>query len=143
MIENIDDNEIRKKLENINEKIKESLTNISKEVGKNIEEAKQQIKNRVKQKHNFNKILKEHREIPNIQMMPNLENNFNYILNPVLFCLANLEIITQFSLLDDQERKELMKKLGKNYFITKFIDLMKKMRKKNIPNPSYDLVHLH
>ena len=143
MIENIDDNEIRKKLENINEKIKESLTNISKEVGKNIEEAKQQIKNRVKQKHNFNKILKEYREIPNIQMMPNLENNFNYILNPVLFCLANLEIITQFSLLDDQERKELMKKLGNDYFITKFIDLMEKMRNKNIPNPSYNLVHQH
>ena len=76
-------------------------------------------------------------------MMPNLENNFNYILNPVLFCLANLEIITQFSLLDDQERKELMKKLGNDYFITKFIDLMEKMRNKNIPNPSYNLVHQH
>ena len=144
MIENIDDNnEIKQKLENINEKIRESLDNISNEVGKNIEAAKQQIKSRVKQKHNFNKILKAYREIPNIQMLPNIQDNFNYIINPILFSLANLEIITQFCLLDDQERKELMKRMGNEYFITKFIDLMKNMRTNNVPNPNYQLVHQH
>ena len=144
MIENIyDNNEIKQKLENINEKIRESLDNISNEVGKNIEAAKQQIKSRVKQKHNFNKILKAYREIPNIQMLPNIQDNFNYIINPILFSLANLEIITQFCLLDDQERKELMKRIGNEYFITKFIDLMKNMRTNNVPNPNYQLVHQH
>ena len=143
MIENKDDNEIKQKLENINEKIRESLDHISNEVGKKIEAAKQQIKSRVKQKHNFNKILKDYREIPNIQMMPNTQDNFNYIINPILFSLANLEIISQFCLLDDQERKELMKRIGNEYFITKFIDLMKNMRTNNVPNPNYQLVHQH
>ena len=139
---NKNDKELNQKLEDINQKMKEVLENSTKEISRKIDIAKQEIKKRIKEKQNFIKQLKEYREIPKISMIDNSEEVLNNIINPILFCLANLEVITEFTLENTNEKRELLKKLIEgNHFVPKFIELMQNMRNNNAINPNYNNVH--
>ena len=139
---NKNDKELNQKLEDINQKMKEVLENSTKEISRKIDIAKQEIKKRINEKQNFIKKLKEFREIPKIHMVINSEEVLNNIINPILFCLANLEVITEFTLENTNEKRELLKKLIEgNHFVPKFIELMQNMRNNNAINPNYNNVH--
>ena len=139
---NKNDKELNQKLEDINQKMKEVLENSTKEISRKIDIAKQEIKKRINEKQNFIKQLKEYREIPKISMIDNSEEVLNSIINPILFCLANLEVITEFTLEKTNEKGELLKKLiGGNCFVPKFIELMHNMRDNNVMNPNYNNIH--
>ena len=64
----------------------------------------------------------------------------NCIINPILFCLANLDIIAEFILSD--EKQEILDKFpDNNNFIRNFHDLMVDIRDNVIISPSFDKMH--
>ena len=65
----------------------------------------------------------------------------NCIINPILFCMANLDIITEFILSD--EKQEILDKFpdNNNNFIRNFNDLMVDIRDNNILSPNFDNMH--
>ena len=142
MEDNID-KEFLEKLEDINKKMNEALQASSITISQKIETTKQQLKKRINVKKIFYKNIMKYRDIPNIQMVPNYDSILNYLINPTLFVLANLETITEFSLEETNERKELMMQFRgvNNHFLPIFIDLMKNMRSKNVINPEIKYLH--
>ena len=64
----------------------------------------------------------------------------NCIINPILFCMANLDIITEFILSD--EKQEILDKFpDNNNFIRNFHDLMVDIRDNNILSPNFINMH--
>ena len=135
--------ELNQKLEQINKQIDENFDNLSNNVEIKLKTTLIQLKTNIIDKKYLNK-LKTIREIPKIDMIPELidSDNFNFIINPILFCLATLDIITEFSLKETEDNKKILNIIqGNNSFIDNFISLMKSMREKNFVNPHYKSVH--
>ena len=134
--------ELKQILEQINNQIDEGLENLLNNQNIKLKEVSIQIKTKICDKNYLNK-LKTIREIPKIDMCPELmdNDNFNFIINPILFCLATLDIITEFSLKETEDNKKILNIIqGNNSFIDNFISLMKSMREKNL-EPQYKSVH--
>ena len=134
--------ELKQKLEQINKQIDEDFDNYSNNLNIKLETTLIQLKTNIIDKKYLNK-LKTIREIPKIDMIPELidSGNFNFIINPILFCLATLDIITEFSLKETEDNKKILNIIqGNNSFIDNFISLMKSMREKNL-EPQYKSVH--
>ena len=135
--------ELKQKLEQINKQIDEDFDNLSNNINIKLKTTLIQLKTNIIDKKYLNK-LKTIREIPKIDMCPELmdNGNFNFIINPILFCLATLDIITEFSLKETEDNKKILNIIqGNNSFIDNFISLMKNMREKNFVNSHYKSVH--
>lgn len=123
-----------------NKQIEKQLEILSTKIIKRLESEKNQIIKKAKEKKIFYIKLGEKRDIPNIKMRLDSQPNMNYLINPILFCLANLEIITEFILSD--EKKEILDKFpDKKNFIRNFYNLMIDMREKNIVVPGFGDMH--
>ena len=135
-----EDDELNKKLEEINKQIEQAFKNLSDKIDKKLEKTHNLIIKRIESQHGLKRKINDIREIPNIPLRFVKEAYINSIINHIFFCLANLEIITEFIL--SEEKKEILAKLqGQNYFIVNFFYLMKSIRNKNILNPYSDLMH--
>ena len=137
------DIQLNQKLEIINQQIDKAFQNLSNNINKKFETALGQIREKVA-KRNFVQRLKNIREIPNIPLIPNLDGNekFNYLINPIIFCLANLEVIVELSFGERKEIKDIIQKIkGNNPFILYFIYLIRNMRDKR--NLAVDYVSIH
>ena len=124
----------------INKQIDEQLEKLSKKITDKIELEKQKLKNKIKEKKLLHIKIGKLREIPNIKVRLDLQPNTNYIINPILFCFANLEIFTEFIL--SEEKNEILDQYpDKKNFIRNFNDLMTNIRDKEKNASSCDNVH--
>ena len=115
-----------------NEKIEEQIQKIKDKIEIKLVLEKEEIIKKA------NKLGKK-REIPNIKLR-GLQPDMNSIINPILFCMANLDIITEFILSD--EKQEILNKFpDNNNFIRNFHDLMVDIRDNVIISPSFDNMH--
>ena len=103
----VQNDELNKNFKEINAQIDNALQDLSNKITKNLENTEKQIKTRIKEKKLF--IMKSNniKDIPNLQLRLAPQININCIINPVLFCLANLEIITEFILSEEKKRNFL------------------------------------
>ena len=128
------------KYEDEENEINDIFKNMSKNISKKIESSKKEISERMIEKKNFLKKLKDIRGIPNIRIRFNSEINLNYIINPILFCLANLEIFNEFIL--SEKKQEIFSKFqGQNSLTVLFFHLLEEMRKINVINTNEISIH--
>ena len=128
------------KYEDEENEIKDIFKNMSKNISKKIESSKKEISERMIEKKNFLKKLKDIRGIPNIRIRFNSEINLNYIINPILFCLANLEIFNEFIL--SEKKQEIFSKFqGQNSLTVLFFHLLEEMRKINVISTNEISIH--
>ena len=128
------------KYEDDENEINDIFKNMSKNISKKIESSKKEISERMIEKKNFLKKLKDIRDIPNIRIRFNSEINLNYIINPILFCLANLEIFNEFIL--SEKKQEIFSKFqGKNSLTVLFFHLLEEMRKINVISTNEISIH--
>ena len=128
------------KYEDEENEIKDIFKNMSKNISKKIESSKKEISERMIEKKNFLKKLKDIRDIPNIRIRFNSEINLNYIINPILFCLANLEIFNEFIL--SEKKQEIFSKFqGQNSLTVLFFHLLEEMRKINVISTNEISIH--
>ena len=122
-----------------NKQIEEQLQKIKKNIEKKLELEKKQILEKIKERKIFYDKLGKKRNIPNIKLR-GLPSGMNSLINPILFCLANLDIIAEF-ILSDKKQEILDKFLDNNNFIRNFNDLMVDIRDNNILSPNFDNMH--
>ena len=128
------------KYEDDENEINDIFKNMSKNISKKIESSKKEISERMIEKKNFLKKLKDIRGIPNIRIRFNSEINLNYIINPILFCLANLEIFNEFIL--SEKKQEIFSKFqGHNSLTVLFFHLLEEMRKINVISTNEISIH--
>ena len=128
------------KYEDDENEINDIFTNMSKNISKKIESSKKEISERLIEKKNFLKKLKDIRGIPNIRIRFNSEINLNYIINPILFCLANLEIFNEFIL--SEKKQEIFSKFqGQNSLTVLFFHLLEEMRNINVISTNEISIH--
>ena len=128
------------KYEDDENEINDIFKNMSKNVSKKIESSKKEISERMIEKKNFLKKLKDIRDIPNIRIRFNSEINLNYIINPILFCLANLEIFNEFIL--SEKKQEIFSKFqGQNSLTVLFFHLLEEMRNINVISTNEISIH--
>lgn len=128
------------KYEDEENEINDIFKNMSKNISKKIESSKKEISERMIEKKNFLKKLKDIRDIPNIRIRFNSEINLNYIINPILFCLANLEIFNEFIL--SEKKQEIFSKFqGQNSLTVLFFHLLEEMRKINVISTNEISIH--
>ena len=128
------------KYEDDENEINDIFKNMSKNISKKIESSKKEISERMIEKKNFLKKLKDIRDIPNIRIRFNSEINLNYIINPILFCLANLEIFNEFIL--SEKKQEIFSKFqGQNSLTVLFFHLLEEMRKINVISTNEISIH--
>lgn len=128
------------KYEDDENEINDIFKNMSKNISKKIESSKKEISERMIEKKNFLKKLKDIRGIPNIRIRFNSEINLNYIINPILFCLANLEIFNEFIL--SEKKQEIFSKFqGQNSLTVLFFHLLEEMRKINVISTNEISIH--
>ena len=128
------------KYEDDENEINDIFKNMSKNISKKIESSKKEISERMIEKKNFLKKLKNIRDIPNIRIRFNSEINLNYIINPILFCLANLEIFNEFIL--SEKKQEIFSKFqGQNSLTVLFFHLLEEMRKINVISTNEISIH--
>ena len=130
----------KKQLEEINQKINEISSKSLDNITQKINETTKQIKQRIIAKKKFMQKLREYKELPFIQLI-NLKNDINSLINPILFLFSNLEIITEFCLGDDDDKKEMLEQLQEGNIVKLFIQLMENMRNKNETDPNYKQIH--
>ena len=114
--------------------------NMSKNISKKIESVKKEISQNMIEKQIFLKKLNTIRETPNIRIRLNSQLDTNYIINPILFCLANLEIFNEF-ILSEKKQEVLSKFQGQICFTVNFFHLLEEMRNKNTLEPNYNFIH--
>ena len=114
--------------------------NMSKNISKKIESVKKEISQNMIEKQIFLKKLNTIRETPNIRIRLNSQLDTNYIINPILFCLANLEIFNEF-ILSEKKQEVLSKFQGQIYFTVIFFHLLEEMRNKNTLEPNDNFIH--
>lgn len=122
-----------------NKQIEEQLQKIKKNIEKKLELEKKQILEKIKERKIFYDILDKKRNIPNIKLR-GLPSGMNSLINPILFCLANLDIIAEF-ILSDKKQEILDKFPDNNNFIRNFNDFMVNIRDNNILSPNFDNMH--
>ena len=122
-----------------NKQIEEQLQKIKKNIEKKLELEKKQILEKIKERKIFYDKLDKKRNIPNIKLR-GLPSGMNSLINPILFCLANLDIIAEF-ILSDKKQEILDKFPDNNNFIRNFNDLMVDIRDNNILSPNFDNMH--
>ena len=122
-----------------NKQIEEQLQKIKKNIEKKLELEKKQILEKIKERKIFYDKLGKKRNIPNIKLR-GLPSGMNSLINPILFCLANLDIIAEF-ILSDKKQEILDKFPDNNNFIRNFNDLMVDIRDNNILSPNFDNMH--
>ena len=128
------------KYEDEENEINDIFKNMSKNISKKIESSKKEISERMIEKKNFLKKLKDIRGIPNIRIRFNSEINLNYIINPILFCLANLEIFNEFIL--SEKKQEIFSKFqGQNSLTVLFFHLLEEMRNINVISTNEISIH--
>lgn len=128
------------KYEDDENEINDIFKNMSKNISKKIESSKKEISERMIEKKNFLKKLKDIRGIPNIRIRFNSEINLNYIINPILFCLANLEIFNEFIL--SEKKQEIFSKFqGQNSLTILFFHLLEEMRNINVISTNEISIH--
>jgi hypothetical protein len=113
---------------------------MSKNISKKIESVKKEISQNMIEKQIFLKKLNTIRETPNIRIRLNSQLDTNYIINPILFCLANLEIFNEF-ILSEKKQEVLSKFQGQICFTVNFFHLLEEMRNKNTLEPNYNFIH--
>ena len=123
----------------INEKIEKQLQKLQDKIEIKLVLEKEEIIKKAKEKKKFYIKLGKKREIPNIKLR-GLQPDMNCIINPILFCLANLDIIAEF-ILSDKKQEILDKFPDNNNFIRNFHDLMVDIRDNVIISPSFDKMH--
>ena len=122
-----------------NEKIEEQIQKIKDKIEIKLVLEKEEIIKKAKERKKFYIKLGKKREIPNIKLR-GLQPDMNSIINPILFCMANLDIITEFNLSD--EKQEILNKFpDNNNFIRNFHDLMVDIRDNVITSPCFDNMH--
>ena len=115
--------------------------NMSKNISKKIESVKKEISQKMIEKQIFLKKLDTIRETPNIRIRLDPQLEKNYIINPILFCLANLEIFNEF-ILSEKKQEVLSKFQGQNYLTVIFFHLLEEIRnKKNALNSNDNFIH--
>ena len=123
----------------INEKIEKQLQKLQDKIEIKLVLEKEEIIKKAKERKKLYIKLGKKREIPNIKLR-GLQPDMNSIINPILFCMANLDIITEFILSD--EKQEILNKFpDNNNFIRNFNDLMVDIRDNVIISPSFDKMH--
>ena len=128
------------KYEDDENEINDIFKNMSKNISQKIESSKKEISERMIEKKNFLKKLKDIRGIPNIRIRFNSEINLNYIINPILFCLANLEIFNEFIL--SEKKQEIFSKFqGQNSLTVLFFHLLEEMRNINVISTNEISIH--
>ena len=128
------------KYEDDENEVNDIFKNMSKNISKKIESSKKEISERMIEKKNFLKKLKDIRGIPNIRIRFNSEINLNYIINPILFCLANLEIFNEFIL--SEKKQEIFSKFqGQNSLTVLFFHLLEEMRNINVISTNEISIH--
>ena len=123
----------------INEKIEKQLQKLKDKIEIKLILEKEEIIKKAKERKKFYIKLGKKREIPNIKLR-GLQPDMNCIINPILFCLANLDIIAEF-ILSDKKQEILDKFPDNNNFIRNFHDLMVDIRDNVIISPSFDKMH--
>ena len=113
-----------------NEKIEEQIQKLKDKIEIKLVLEKEEIIKKAKERKIFYIKLGKKREIPNIKLR-GLQPDMNCIINPILFCLANLDIIAEF-ILSDKKQEILDKFPDNNNFIRNFNDLMVDIRDNNI-----------
>ena len=139
-LNNINDEELKKKLENINQQIEVALKDSTDKLNQKMKNAVKKLKKKIKEiKFEYINNFREH---PIIRIKCEPEANFNYIINPILLILANLKVITEFTY--SRKTKEILKRINefdKENIIQYFIDLMTWMRDSKEGNPNYSHIH--
>ena len=136
--------QLKQQLEEINRKILEDLQATTNKINQKINITKEELKKCVKNKKNYYNAIMKSRKVPKLDLNFAPNQNINYIINLVLFCLANLELI--FNICNEEEKKEILiriNNLAPQSFIIYFIQLMEHMRDKKIINPDYTGIHLY
>ena len=129
--------ELNKKLLLFNKELDEALQNVSNNISQIILNSKNEIKERIEEKKELYKQLIDSRKVPIFKISQDSYVIDNYIINVVLFCLSNLEIITQFTL--GKKKKDLLKNItNKKHFIVFFISLMMDMRSNDVRKLEYN-----
>ena len=123
----------------INEKIEKQLQKLQDKIEIKLVLEKEEIIKKAKERKIFYIKLGKKREIPNIKLR-GLQPDMNCIINPILFCLANLDIIAEF-ILSDKKQEIFDKFPDNNNFIRNFHDLMVDIRDNVIISPSFDKMH--
>ena len=130
------DKDLKEKLEDINKAIEESIKISNDRLNQKIKIVSKELKQKIK-KRNFRiyPIIK-------IDHDPKLEPELNYIINPILLILANLETITQFIFSEQiDEILEKINKKEKENIIRYFTELIIQMRDSKVENPNYNHMH--
>ena len=141
-INEFNDNELKKKLEDINNEIDTILKISNDKLNQKIKIVSNELKQKIKERR-F-KYIENFRIVPIIHIKhdPSQKLELNYIINPILLILANLKVITKF--INAEKTNEILKRVNnieKENIIQYFRDLMIQMRDRYIDNPNYNLIH--
>lgn len=139
-----DDYHLKQRLEDINRKMVEDIKAATDKINQKINLTKEELKKCIENTKNYYKEINNLRKIPHLQVDFSPKQDINYIINPVLVCLANLEIIFKFCF-GDEEKKILIKinNLAPQSFLIYFMYLMKDMRDENVISPNYMDLHFY
>ena len=139
-----DDYHLKQRLEDINRKMVEDIKAATDKINQKINLTKEELKKCIEKKKNYYKEINNLRKIPHLQVDFSPNQDINYIINPVLVCLANLEVIFKFCF-GDEKQKILIKinNLAPQSFLIYFMYLMKDMRDENVINPNYMDLHFY
>ena len=141
-INEFSDKDLQEKLEDINKQIEESLKISNDRLNQKIKIATNELNQKIKEikERNF-RINYNISPIIRIYHDPKQEPELNYIINPILLILANLETITQFIFFGQiDEILEKVNGLVNENIIKYFKELMIQMRTPNV-NPNYNQIH--
>lgn len=117
------------KIELINKQMNDASKNLINNMSKKIEESKSEIKKRILEKKMIMQSYPFKRVVPRFIIIKNSDEVQNFIIDEILFCLANLETIAEFCFEQGNDKQQfLMKFQGLNNFLICFMKLMTEMR---------------
>ena len=140
IINEIDDQELKNKLSDINKNIEKALKVSLDNLNTKMKATSQELKLNIREKK-FQIILKYIKD-PYIQINIDPKSNLNYIINPIILILANVKAIAKFTYSEKtQEILQRINGLNQENIIKYFYQLMIDMRNGNVPNPNFMPIH--
>ena len=136
--------QLNQQLEEINRIMLEDIKAVTDKINQKINTTKEELKKCIDDKKDYYKLINDLSKLPHLQTDFSPNQDINYIINPVLVCLANLEVIFKFC--KGKERKEVLIRINQlvpQSFLIYFIQLMEQMRDENIISPIYTDLHLY
>ena len=136
--------QLNQQLEEINRIMLEDIKAVTDKINQKINTTKEELKKCIDDKKDYYKLINDLSKLPHLQTNFSPNQDINYIINPVLVCLANLEVIFKFC--KGKERKEVLIRINQlvpQSFLIYFIQLMEQMRDEINKRPHYKDLHLY